>query len=529
VSESSSAPTQAQSVLSSDGAGDSILQALATANAGNFPNLARHFIKRWSKALRAETITEEIDQSGAQFKTVLKGLYFRGFEEPHALLLPVFWTPTRSCLAERLRQFTAGDPPVLLCTSEKQSWELTALLPQGRAVVLSPQTIAAVFSNDLIRSRSALQQAIRQQVPLLRLQPYDTTRPVVGEMFVGREHEMNLLRNQERDSFLITGPSKIGKTSLLQHYRWTLRREGDLRAARSFYVNLQPCASLREDEVARYFAVSFRDVPYTSGNLILNELRSFLFSVVTSVGGPVEIILDEADAVCHMDLLVIVAEFASLSRSRVIVIGRGKVRQYQRRHYGTAFGRLREMRFHALDVENAWLLFQRPIESLGFQIESPDAVRETLLRQTSRMPHLIQSCARSVVEFVSESGADIITAAMVRRCHDSFLDFGVLRTHLDDLQSPRNQLAAIEVLEGVRQRIFTVDRIQQALRTYGIEITASEASDVCDDLVTNCLLTWDKFGYGPPRWDIYETARHHSNYLSALREESISKLASIAR
>lgn len=523
MSEPSSAPAQAQSVLSPGGAGDSILQALATANSGNFPNLARHFIKRWSKALKAETITEEIDGSGAQFKTVLSGLYLRGFEEPGALLLPAFSTPTWVKFSERLRQFTSGDPPLLLCASEKLFEEVTNLLPKGRAAILSPQAIALVLSHDSTSSRNVLQHAIRQQMPLLRLQPYDTTRPVAGEMFVGRDHEMNLLRNQERDSFLITGPSKIGKTSLLKHYHWTLRRERDPRLSRSFYINLQPCAGLTEDEVARFFAVYFRDMPYTSGNLVFRELRSFLFSVLDSVGGPIEIVLDEADAVCHVGLLVTVAEFASVSRSRVIVIGRGRVRQYQRQHYATPFGRLREMRFHALSAENAWLLFRRPIESLGFRIESLDMVQEALLRQTSRMPHLIQGCARSVVEFASESGADLITAAMVRRSHDSFLDFGVLRTHLDDLQSIRSRLAAIEVLEGARQGVFTAARIQHALRNHGIEVSTSEASDLCDDLVTNCLLTWDKSGYGPPRWDIYETAQRHSHYVSALREECISK------
>jgi hypothetical protein len=331
------------------------------------------------------------------------------------------------------------------------------------------------------------------------------------------------LLHQERDSFLITGPSKIGKTSLLQHYRLTLMRDGEPRLARSFYVNLQPCKDADVDDIARYFAVSFRDLPYVSGELKFRDLRSFLFSVTASLG-PIEIILDEADAVCHMGLLVTVAEFASTSRSRLIVIGRGEVRFHQRRHFATAFGRLRDMRISALSSDEAWALFARPIEALGFCFDSPDAIRENLIRQTSRMPHLIQGCARLLIESASEHGTDVITLAMLRRSHNSFIDFGVLRTHLDDLRSPLSRLAAIEMLGHFRHGDYAVERIQLALQEMGIELDASKTSDLCDDLVTNCLLTWDKSGYGPPRWDIYETAQRHPQYLSSLREECLSQL-----
>ena len=500
-----------------------MLQALATANAGNFAMIARHFVKRWEKAIGADVVVEEFTESSVYFRMSLSGLYMRGFEDPRALVLAASQTQTRTSLLEALRPFSAGDPPLLLCPSESQFAEVKALMPRNRAAVLSPHAIKRVLAGGS-EAFDALRTSIREQLPLLRLQPYDTTRPVFGEMFTGRRHELNLLVELERDSFLITGPTRIGKTSLIQHYQWLMRREGNPRSSRSFYLNLQSCENESEDEVARRFAVHFRDVPYTANNLTMRELRSFLYSVLARAGGPVDITLDEADAVCHTNLLVTTAEFAAASRSRLIVIGRGRVRRYLRKHHATAFGRLRDLRFQALNAAEAWTLFRHPLECLGLRIESPEETRKLLLRLSSRMPHLVQSCARFVVEQAAEQGTQIVTVHMLRRSQDSFLDYGILRTHFDDLQSDRARLAAIAVLTRLKEPAITLERIQQALDEQGIAVSANETADLCDDLVTNCLLTWEKMDYAPPRWDIYEAARQHHSFLIALQRECLVNL-----
>lgn len=501
-----------------------VFRALAMSNRGSFPLLARQFIRRWGRALGAQVEIEGWDEVQMLFVTTFSGFYLRGFEEARCVLLPPWFDVSAHRKAVLLQKWCpSGEPALVVCPCEQMRNGISAAL-SGRVVALALGDISAARDRQTDANREALRRVIRTQMPLLRLQPYDTTRPVAGEMFFGRQQEQELLLHQQRDSFLLTGPSRIGKTSSLHHYHWSLRKEGDPRLARSFYVNLQPCLNWGADDVARFFAMSFRDVPYTQGELSFRELRSFLYSIVSSSGGPVEIILDEADAVCGTDLLLTVAEFAASSRSRLIVIGRGAVRRFWRRHQATSFGRLRDMRFQALQPDAAWQLFARPIAALGLRIESEETAREIVLRVTSRMPHLVQGFARSVVELAARIGTATITPAMLQRPHDSFFDFGLLRGHLDDLQSPLATLAAVEVLTGFRQGLYTAERIHAALRGHGFKLNTSEIADLCDDLVTNCVLTWSTAGYGPPRWDIAETAQRHPRFLEDIRQECLEQL-----
>ena len=517
-------------LISAKGTTEPLLHALAAAGPRDFAVLANQFVHRWSKALGTEAVFEPSDNPTVRFKTQFTGLYLRGFEEPHCVLIPPFIKPDDLSSLGILNGISAENSLLVLCPSAEHYPLVAAALPKGRTFILSPSGIAGILAGDVSRNRDVLRRTIREQVDDLRwLHTFDTTRPVAGEMFFGRRRELDLLRYQERDCFLITGPSKIGKSSLLYHYHWALLRNKDPRLSCSFYVDLQPCTGWHEDAVARFFATKFRDVPYTSRDLKFRELRSFLFTVQEKARSPIEIIIDEADAVCHMDLLLTVAEFATSSRSRLIVVGRGAVRRFWLKHQSTAFGRLRDLRFQVLSRDEAWHLFTRPIEALGLRLESPELIRELILRETSRMPHLIQHCARSVITLASEMSTDMITPTMLHRGRDSFFDFGILRTHLDDLHSDLARLAALNVLEGVRQGIHTPDKIQEILKGQGFTLSIGDVTYLCDDLVMNCLQTWDHSGYGPPRWDICETAQRHAAYLASIRQECLNRVNASVR
>ncbi len=506
---------------------DGVVGQLAAASPGSFQTTAGQFVHRWAKTLGAQVEWGKAEPPLLHFRTAIAELYLRGFDDIPCWLLPPNLNTTQFFgPGGRLRQsgiLGTEEIPVVICPRVELEQEAKLALPANRAVVLGPAALRSILVPDATRSRAALTQAIRSQIHALRLQPFDTTRPVCGDMFFGRANELAMLR-YERDSFLITGPSRIGKTSLLTHYRYLLRREGDARLSRSFYVNLQPCSSWKEDEIARYFAMHFRSVPYTSEVIVFRELRSFLFSVISGAGGPIELILDEADAVCNTDLLVIVGEFCQTSGSRLIVIGRGALRHHWRKQRATAFGRLRDLRFQALDTESAWSLFTKPISALGLTLTEPDHIRAQVLKQTSCMPHLIQTEARAAVETAFISSATQISASLLRRGHDPFADFSTLRSHLDDLRDDKARLAAVEILLSQRAGLHTVESIGNLLHGYGSPITPAQVAEICDDLVINCLLGWDETGYAPPRWDVCQTAQRHPQHLNAIRTDILTRL-----
>src|SRR5207245_2276615 len=54
-----------------------------------------------------------------------------------------------------------------------------------------------------------LYETVRQQVPLGRLCPYDTTREARGAMFFGRRSELDQLVDDSQTSFLVTGARRV--------------------------------------------------------------------------------------------------------------------------------------------------------------------------------------------------------------------------------------------------------------------------------------------------------------------------------
>ncbi len=89
----------------------------------------------------------------------------------------------------------------------------------------------------------AIVQAIRSQLPILTLSPYQTGGPLPARspLFVGRVEELKFIENNIRTkSILIVGERQIGKTSLLNRVYADLREQDGLRPV---WLDLQSAAS----------------------------------------------------------------------------------------------------------------------------------------------------------------------------------------------------------------------------------------------------------------------------------------------
>jgi hypothetical protein len=70
----------------------------------------------------------------------------------------------------------------------------------------------------------ALIEEISRQTHISALAPYETSRPVTGEQFFGRESEVRTLLSNEHTSYLIVGNRRMGKTSLMREASRRLRQ-----------------------------------------------------------------------------------------------------------------------------------------------------------------------------------------------------------------------------------------------------------------------------------------------------------------
>ncbi len=69
------------------------------------------------------------------------------------------------------------------------------------------------------RPTGELLDLISNQIPISHLAPYETTAPVTGSRFFGREFERDRILSNPDSNFVVLGIRRIGKTSLFREVR----------------------------------------------------------------------------------------------------------------------------------------------------------------------------------------------------------------------------------------------------------------------------------------------------------------------
>ncbi len=243
----------------------------------------------------------------------------RLFESDHALLgtcnlhakmrgldrCPVLFIATEDCESSvaRLVQETAAETAIgfLICLTEKafQRFADSQSIPRYRVLVLSPSDQRLVVQN-----RGYLLHLVRKQIPFRKLIPFSISDPPSSTMFVGRASELRSLVDENQD-FALCGPGGIGKTSLLHQMQRTLRLERSPRASRIVVVDL-----IRHSDpytAATEIAWRVQPTPRSYDKVGLENLEMFLKHVKSTDirfhDGPIDLIIDEADAVLEGDSL----------------------------------------------------------------------------------------------------------------------------------------------------------------------------------------------------------------------------------
>ena len=80
---------------------------------------------------------------------------------------------------------------------------------------------------------------VMRQVPRAQLAPYESSRPVFGSRFFGRDGEINRIMNHPDRSYLLLGLRRVGKTSLLKEVRRRLDEADPVEGnqTRRFYLD----------------------------------------------------------------------------------------------------------------------------------------------------------------------------------------------------------------------------------------------------------------------------------------------------
>jgi hypothetical protein len=382
-----------------------------------------------------------------------------------------------------------GRGVLVFATTPTLKEEAQKHVPKARCVFLDILELEKLLTVE--NPLELLKDHFRNQIPLGRLLPYDILHPAAPNMFFGRREILDRFHHEEKTSFAVAGPGRIGKSSLLRHYQFELRQnKWDERCRRLFFLDCLPYDKLDSCELSRRIAL---DISADSEAGRVNERTLLRFLRRHSCDGhqPLELLLDEVDSVCSSDAMEAISEAVRHGYCRVILCGKGGLYAMMRRRTSQFARRLELIRPLPLDSDSASRLLLEPMGALGIRPENDSALRQKVFTLTARRPNLIQECAKLLFQFTQSDATNLITERHLERLSAHFVELSHALLPLEDL---RNDLTRLMTLLWLREggEPVTVGSFQRVAKRHGLEISAAEALDICDDLWICNVLIWER-------------------------------------
>lgn len=451
--------------------------------------LGQELVQLWREKLNAPTEIKEINENGLYFVTNLSDIRLRGMEQVACLVL----AGDRADIAQRVVQEfwkkadMLGSVPVVLTLSAEAHKQALACLPCTHCLILSATQVVQLFDADA--AQQFLKRSLWQRIGKRRLIPYTILNPVVGNMFFGRRYELSDLRDGDNVSYAVAGPSRIGKTSLVMHFRDTMLREHDPRSSRRFYISFYSCQDKSAYGVAHFFAMQL-DASSRSNRVTPESLVNFLLYQRSRLGGPLDLLLDEVDEVCQSEAFQCLGEAARHGYCRLVLCGRGVLLRMMLRGQSSLACRLKLLRLQPLDEDSARRLILEPLTDLGFSVSEPGPLVNHVSQLTGRLPHLLQFYGQKLAELAAQESVESITMRHVESIKWDFETAQYFLSPLQDLTSPEVRLIALSLLQsGIKQ--FSIPGVRSLAEKQGIILDQACTIDICNELVINNVLSWN--------------------------------------
>jgi len=448
------------------------------------------FVRLWGERLEAVTEVKEVGADALHFVTDLSEIHLRGMDEIHCLLLG----GSRDDLSKTVKGFWIkaafpGRLIVVLALSETAAAKAQLPMMGLDSVVLSGGEVQALLEDA--RPRTFFRTQLRRRLPPRSLIPYSILLSAQGGMFYGRDSELLRLREDVDVSFAIAGPSRIGKTSLVKRHQKELARLRHPGALATFYVDCYACPNT-PDGIARTIAMEI-DGSSRSARMKLDDLMNFLrFQSRVRLGRPVELILDEVDEVCQSSVMRELARAARYGFCRLILCGRGVLLHTMLNQNSPLASRMELLRLEPLDEHAARLLLLEPLLDFGLRVEEPERLVEVVLGLTGRLPHLLQYYGRRLLELAIQQRSETASPRDIETLRWDFEAAQYFTSPLADLKDPWSRLVAFSILNANGGQL-TVSGVQELAVRAGLrDLRHVEVFQICNDLVINNILAWEK-------------------------------------
>lgn len=390
----------------------------------------------------------------------------------------------------RTRSLTDRNPVVLLDGPGE------ALAAQIRATYLPLLVLDSAAQRAVRESRrpsAELLERLSAQLDLASLTPYETSKPVTGSRFFGREFEVRRILQSADSNFAIMGIRRIGKTSLMREVERQLREQAqeagdELAGERLLFMDCSALSSsagfvqeivrkLRPQELVRLASKQFPIF-----------IPDFLERMSQRYGGPIVFFLDEFDRVLtwhHEDdtLLNALRAASNQGHARYIVGGFREVMRAFSDLESPLYNFARPIRLKEFSREQAATMILGPLEKLGVQFERRNDVVNRIFDETAGQPNLIQFYCSILVERLDRAGVRAVSPESLFDVYgnDDFRAF-VLSTFMDNTTHLEKAIVFAVLADLDPENPFGVRAIDTALEQRGVQIPLSDLDHACRNL-----------------------------------------------
>jgi len=364
----------------------------------------------------------------------------------------------------------------------------TSFLP---VLVLDQAAQAAVVASR--RPTGELLDRLSLQLDLSLLTPYETSKPVTGSRFFGRELEVRRILQSNDSNFAIMGIRRIGKTSLMREVERRLKERaqesGDESAAqRILFMDCSAISSptgfvqevvrkLRPQELTR---VAHKQFPIF--------FPDFLERMSQRYGGPLVFFLDEFDKLLtwhHHDdsLLNALRASSNMGHSRYIVGGFREVVRAFSDLDSPLYNFARPIRLKEFTRDQTAAMVLGPLEKLRVQFDARNDVVNRIFDETAGQPNLIQFYCNILVDRLDRQRTRTVSPNSLFDVYgnEDFRAF-VLSTFMDNTTHLEKAIVFAVMADNNPDHPFGVQAIDAVLERRGIEVPLSDLTYACRNL-----------------------------------------------
>ncbi len=360
-------------------------------------------------------------------------------------------------------------------------------MPSYKLVIIDTQEQQSIIE---AHNSAIFRGLILQQIPISNLAPYETSTPVSGSRFFGRQHEIEKICNNPRTNFAVLGNRKIGKSSLLREVERVLTSK-DVYTPYVLYLD---CSVLKTANALVYAIVDRLD-PRSIERLHLQQINiffpKFLQRMHQRYKQRIILLLDEIDDLLvsqygDWELFKMLVAASARGDCQLVLAGFRTTMRELIDNDSPLFKSAVEIRLPEFNRQQAFELIVQPMENLGIQFKRKNEIVSRIYEETSGHPNLIQYYCRILIEQIESRQIREIVPEDLGEIHnnDELIRYtlGLFMANTDNTEKVC-VYAIIKEMSDVNENRFTQEDIDNALQKSGVSLLHTEINNSCQNLV----------------------------------------------